>query len=100
MARTHPIQHASLSPEAALARLYANTPSDNEDEASALLDQLVLMSETLARRKAADPIDVLTKIYVWRVMAPEDARSYETATPDEALVLSIMDDCERLWGQR
>lgn len=88
------------STAAALARLHAVAPADDEAASSALLDQLVLMSAKLARQKAKHPSDVLTKINLWRVMASEDARSYETATPDEALALSIMDDCERLWGPR
>jgi hypothetical protein len=100
MARSHPARHKGQSPEATLARLYAAASPNNEEEASALLDGLAAMCGELARREAKSPADVLTKISVWRVMASEDARSYDTATPDEVLALSIMDDCERLWGQR
>lgn len=83
-----------------LVRLYSTTRPEDESMSAVLLDRLVAVSETMARHKAAGPADVLAKICVWRVVASEDARSYDTASPDEALALSIMDDCERLWGPR
>lgn len=98
MANVPNVSREDPSPEAALAGLYAAIP--NSGEASLLLDRLVAMSEALARREARTHADILTKISLWRVLASEDARSYDNATPDEALALSIMDDCERLWARR
>jgi hypothetical protein len=78
-----------------IAEAFAASTSNNELEAAALLGQVEIMSRELADSPANRTGDLLDKIKIWRVITPEDVFAQDKATPDEALVRSIVDDCER-----
>ena len=82
---------------AALATLFQASQAafENEGDTEAL-DKLVEISELLINRRAVTLDDVRGKIRIWRTLAPEDALCPESASVDERLMLSILEDIEHL----
>lgn len=58
------------------------------------LPDLVKIAKNLSSRSAQNPTELNAKIKLWRVIAPEDSLNVETATIDEVLLSSILQDFE------
>ena len=60
------------------------------------VDTLCKLAVHLTNKPSTDLNVIAQKIEVWRYIVNEDAANYATASVDEALTLSIMDDVRRL----
>ncbi len=69
--------------------------SENTNIRDMAFKRICAVGEELADRPAASPADVLGKIRLWRLLASEDALDPENCTPDEQLLLSIINDMEK-----
>lgn len=70
--------------------------ANDADRYPEFLDEVVRASLLLARWRAATLAEVVAKIRVWRTLACEDALDEARASPEELLLLSIIDDVEAL----
>ncbi|MEM8771365.1 MAG: hypothetical protein AAGD92_06930 [Pseudomonadota bacterium] len=70
-----------------------------EQNYSQLIDLLVACARRVVHLRAQNAGQLLDKIVLWRALACEDALSYETASLDEALILSIVEDVHTLLKQ-
>lgn len=89
-----------LKPYGALASLYHTAIETHEpgedDRVILLIDKLIEASILLRKTKAVSLQELAEKIAVWRAITDEDNLSYNTASPDGCLLLSIIEDIERL----
>lgn len=73
---------------------------DDDVEASEamddLWDELAALGLELTRKPAATLDQIVAKVKVWRALAPDDLMDGEQAPLDARIVVSIMDDIERL----
>jgi hypothetical protein len=67
-----------------------------EERSEALWDNISDFAETLSQARSESLDDVAGKITVWRQLAPESEESAQNQPVDVTLLLSIMEDIERL----
>lgn len=79
--------------------------ADNDDPENASIrdtafERVCAISEELSCHETAEPSDILNKINLWRMLTVEDGLDTERNAPDERLLVSIIDDFERLLQAR
>ncbi len=67
-----------------------------EERSEALWDNISDFAETLSQARSESLDDVAGKITVWRQLAPESEEGAQNQPVDVTLLLSIMEDIERL----
>lgn len=86
------VQTASQSWKVAIDR----DDEETETESDMAMNQLCEVSQTLSHCKANNLEEVSVKINLWRLLAPEEATATDSEMPDTNLLVSLLDDIERL----
>ena len=77
-----------------------NNEPENANIRDTAFERVCAIGEELSYHAAAEPSDILSKINIWRMLTIEDALDPERNAPDEQLLVSIIDDFERLLHSR
>jgi len=85
----------------ALLQFAIQSPPNLEHESSTgdVIDRLNTIGQLISLERASSFTDIVAKIHIWRLIAPEDVFDDSHCTSDERLAVSIMEDLERLAAQ-
>lgn len=71
-------------------------PEDHQEQVDTILDRMGEIGTLAAEEKSQSLNDVAAKIGIWRLLAPEDALNIDTATTDERLMISIVEEITKM----
>lgn len=72
---------------------------DSVEQMDVAWDHLRQLGVMLAQRASQTPVEIRSKIRIWRAIVDEQIFDKENQTADEALLCSIIDDVERLFSE-
>lgn len=72
---------------------------DSGEQMDVAWDHLRQLGVMLAQRASRTPVETRLKIRIWRAIVDEQIFDKDNQTADEALLCSIIDDVERLFGE-